>query len=1235
MTDRTWIWLLWRLSLFLCLFHPMWNYADGQTRYTIPEELKRGSVVGNILKDLELRQSEVSERRLRIASEDGKQYFSVDLKKGELVVNDRIDREGLCGQNPSCVLALQVLIDNPLQLFRVEVDIQDINDNFPVFITSEHVLNIAESTTVGTRFPLKGAEDLDVGSNALKSYKLSPNEHFVLNLKSTKSGVKVPELMLQKPLDREKQPVHQLVLTAVDGGSPPRSGTTEIVINVLDINDNAPQFEKVSYELQLREDTAKESTVLVVKAIDLDSGENGYVSYSFAEHTPDDVLKTFLINSQSGVVSLGTALDYEQKRKYEFDIRATDKGTPPMEGHCTVIVEVQDVNDNSPEIIVTSLTSSLREDSPVGTVVALITPKDVDSGQNGKTTVRLAGKYPFKLTPSLSGHFALVTDATLDRETFPQYNIKILVSDAGTPPLKDEKEITVDILDTNDSPPRFSQSEYTAYVKENVTPGKLICSVSATDPDAGENAKISYSILDSGDSPVSYVYINSDNGSVYSMQSFDYELIKMFKIQVQATDHGSPSLSSNATVNVFIVDQNDNAPSVIHPSAATGSLSHQRMPRSAKAGHLVTKVTAVDADSGHNAWISYKLAEATDESLFSVNVYTGEVRTRRAVLEQDDSSQTLLVDITDNGEPAQSTTVTVSIILEDGLHEPILDQRHELSQPSKKTDQMTFYLVTSLISISVLSLVTCLILVIKCAKGGKRSSTCCMRRMGSDDFTNRNLQLQLNTDGPIKYVEVLGGDMLSHSQSFRSCLSPLSEFSDFTLVKPSSTLDFRDMFSMLDASLPDNAWTFESQQKAFVVALSDVNDNAPTFSQRSYSVDIAENNAPGTPIVTVSASDPDSGENARLSYTILESQVHGTSVASYAYINQDNGNIFSMRSLDYELMNAFKIHVQVRDAGTPPLTSNVTVHVFVVDQNDNPPVIRYPMFDDEDGMQLTIPASAPVGHLVGKIVAVDPDSGYNAWLSYSIPPGPDSALFRIEPHSGQLRTVRRLAEDDKEVVSATYSFTVVVKDNGEPQLSSSVPVTVTVEEPGADVGSDLHKMSNARPDWMTNSTLYLIAALAAVSGVFLITMLVLLVWCIRSRSEYDCCYSRKGLRSRHSYHQRNHKDLHLQLNTDGPIRYMEVVGGPQEPYTRTYRPCYSTLSNSVRSDFVFVKTPMLSHNNTLNMTLTRKHLTNSSNEVRVFFLCMSASEVASSKALARCVLTSSFKPHYGSICGME
>ncbi|XP_055744874.1 protocadherin gamma-C5-like isoform X8 [Salvelinus fontinalis] len=814
MGYRDWRWLaLWWHHLFL-----LWSTIDGQTRYTIPEELKQGSVIGNLAKDLGLGLSEIFDRKLRVASEAGKQYFSVDAGKGELIVNEIIDREILCGQRASCVLPLQVVIENPLQLYRVEVEIRDINDNSPNFITNELTLKIAESVVVGRRFSLESAEDPDVGSNALKYYTISKDECFSLKIKDLSNGRKAPELVLEKRLDREKQAVHQLLLTALDGGNPVRSGTSQITITVLDVNDNFPVFEKALYKVSIDENSPKGTFMVKLKAIDIDDVQNGEVKYSFGERTPTAVLSIFDIDSDTGEMFLKGELDFENAATYEIDISAKDNGTPEMEGQCSVQVEVVDLNDNPPEIIFTSKPSPLREDAPSGTVVALISARDLDSGNNGKITLQLQRGNPFNMKPSFSNNYALVTSGVLDRESFSEYNIEITATDSGSPPLTTKKTIPVSIIDVNDNSPKFTQSSYDVYLKENGLPGSMLSSVSASDLDFGDNAKISYSILDSkvqGVSVSSYVYMNSDNGSIYSMHSFDYETLKVFQILVQAKDHGSPSLSSNTTVHVFILDQNDNAPAVIYPSAALGSLSHQKMPRSSKAGHLVTKVTAVDADSGHNAWISYKLAEATDASLFSVNTYTGEVRTKRTVSEQDDSSQRLLIEIKDDGEPVQSSTVTVAILVEDGLQEPILNLRQKAPEPGKKSGRITLYLILSLASVSMLSLVTFVVLAVKCVRNSRSSGSCCMRLDDLDGYNNpnRNLQIQLNTDGPIKYVEVLGGDMLSQSQSFRSCLSPMSEFSDFTFVKPSSTTDFKEMINVLDASLPDSAWTFESQQQ--------------------------------------------------------------------------------------------------------------------------------------------------------------------------------------------------------------------------------------------------------------------------------------------------------------------------------------------------------------------------------------------------------------------------------------
>ncbi len=811
---------MWKQAALWLFVSLLWNTVGAQIRYTIPEELKEGSVVGNIARDIGQDISDIANRKLQIASDSSTQYFSVDTRNGELIVNGRIDREALCGQSASCVMPLQLVIDNPLQLYRVNIEIQDINDNAPNFHTKDSILKIAESVVVGATFPIKSAEDLDVGSHSLKSYALSNNAYFRLNVKTLEDGKKVPELIVDKQLDREKQPVHKLILTALDGGDPVKSGTILIQILVQDTNDNEPRFEQSQYKASVQESTVFGSSILTVKATDLDEGINGEIQYFFGVRTPDNVRKCFNINAETGEITVIGKLDYELTKLYTFDVCAKDKGSPEQEGHSSVRLHIIDENDNIPEIVLTSLPSPVSENASVGTVVALINVKDLDSGDNGKVNLTISTHFPFKLKPAFDNHYSLVTGSLLDREANAEYAIEVVARDSGVPSLKSTKSVNLKILDVNDNPPVFSQPSYTVYIEENSPPGTSLFSVSASDIDQDKNAILSYSILDltSNQFPASsYFYINSENGTIYSMSSFDFEKMKLFSIVVQAKDHGSPSLSSNTTVHVFILDQNDNSPAVIYPFTTVGSVSHQRMPRSAKAGHLVTKVTAVDVDSGHNAWLFYRLAEATDASLFSVSLHTGEVRTKRVVSEHDDSSQRLLIEIKDNGEPIQSTTVTVDILIEDGIHEPISDYREKTTEPKKKTGKFTLYLIISLASMSLLCLLTFFILLVKCARG---SRICCIRRTNSEyKNSNRNLQIQLNSDGPIKYVEVLGGDMMSQSQSFGSYLSPMSEFSDLTLVKPSSTTNFTDTLNVLDASLPDSAWTFESQQVRHRIAI--------------------------------------------------------------------------------------------------------------------------------------------------------------------------------------------------------------------------------------------------------------------------------------------------------------------------------------------------------------------------------------------------------------------------------
>lgn len=810
---------LWTLSFYLaCL-----SCASAQLSYSVSEELSPGSVVGNIAKDLSLTAEGIVQRKLQVVSESTAQYFEVKQATGDLVIKQKIDREQICELSSVCSLHLEVLMENPLSIHRVVVDILDVNDNAPQFSTSNISLEISEAAAPGTRFRLESAHDPDVGANSLRTYHLAANDFFILKVETKSDGSKFPELVVDKALDRETQASFRLLLTAVDGGQPEKSGSTLLLIKILDVNDNAPVFDEPVTKVRLLENVARGTLVTKLNATDADSGTNGDLSFLLGKYTQERVLNLFSVDVKSGEIRVKGDVDYEKTAAYHITVQARDGGSPAMEGSCNVIVDIIDVNDNAPEVTLTSLTSPVSEDSAPGTVIALISARDLDSGMNGKVSLTVQPGLPFKLISAFGMHYSLITAGNLDREAVPEYTVVIKATDAGSPPL--------------------------------------------------------------------------------------------------------------------------------------------------------------------------------------------------------------------------------------------------------------------------------------------------------------------------------------------------------------------------------------SSQTTFVVKLSDVNDNAPIFSQPSYSVDIPENNAPSAPIAAVSATDADLGENAHISYSILPSMVQGSPITSYVYINPETGHIYSMRSLDHEQLNAFRIEVQAQDAGVPPQTTSVTVHVFVVDVNDNAPVIVHPSYPKDKRLQLTVPPSAGPGHLINKLVGVDADSGHNAWLFYSIAPGPNSGMFRIGAHSGDLRTTRKWAEEE---AGSTYDIMVIIQDNGDPPKSSSVNITVTVDEKGT--ANDAPASPRHTPFYhrtgMTDITLYLIISLACVSAVSFITFVILMVRCLRHRGPglggSDCCCYTHHRSSR--YHQRPSKDLHLQLNTDGPIRYMEVVGGPQEPHTRTYRPCYSTLSS--RSDFVFMKTPMLSHNNTLNMTLSRKHLMNSASEVR-------------------------------------
>ncbi|XP_050958599.1 protocadherin gamma-A12 [Labeo rohita] len=670
----------------------------GEVRYSVPEEMQRGSVIGNVARDLGIDETELVRRNARVVAEGSRQFCELNTETGSLLVSERMDREELCAQSVSCVLQFQLLLENPLKVYSLLLDIQDINDNSPAFDNGQTELELLESTVLGRRFPLESAHDPDIGANSVQHYQLSENEYFALEMNTQVDRNAYPELVLKKPLDRENQADHFLTLSGVDGGRPFRSGTASIHIHVLDANDNVPVFGQSVYKIRAQENSVRGTVLVKLNATDLDSGIYGEISYSFS-HVPDKTRGVVKVDHVTGEVKVTGELDYEEASSHELDVQAKDGGG--QSSHCKLIIDVIDVNDNAPVIAVKSISATVPEDASPGTMVALLHVYDLDTGTSGRVTCEISSDVPFKLVSEVKNYFMLVIDGVLDREKCPHYNITVTAVDAGTPPLFSSKTVAITVTDINDNPPIFRHSDYSIKFSENQPQGTPVIKVGADDADEGQNARILYSISEDA---VSHLSINSETGEMFTLHPFDYETSTHFHVRVMARDEGRPSFTSTCTVQIFIADQNDNAPVVLYPVQFDGYLAHDIVPRAAPAGYLVTKVIAVDADAGHNAWLSYRIVKATKSNLFTIGLHCGEIRTLRLFAEDDEIKQTLIVSVSDNGLESLSTTATVNIMIEDGL--PIIDELFARgTDESHGNSDLTLYLIMALAGMSSLFLV--------------------------------------------------------------------------------------------------------------------------------------------------------------------------------------------------------------------------------------------------------------------------------------------------------------------------------------------------------------------------------------------------------------------------------------------------------------------------------------------------------------------------------------------------
>lgn len=645
------------------------------TRYITYEEDAPGTEIGNLSQDLKIDPADDPDTSFRFMQENNSSVVQMREIDGLLSVAERIDREQLCPRTPRCFITFDIVAfsKEKFQLIHVEIEVKDINDHPPHFPSNQTRLEILENLPVGSRFPLQVALDEDVGENYIQSYNISSCSHFSIQVRDREDGVKCAELVLMRELDREVEDSYSLEVTATDGGARSKSGSMTVEIKVLDFNDNSPTFEHSDLKVELNEDSPVGYRVVKVHAFDPDDGINGEVVYAFSEEVPAEVARLFHIDSHTGDVTLKALVDFEKRRSYELKIRASDSGENSIPSNCKVAIEVVDVNDNAPEISIKPMTSSsdgvafITEAAAAESFVALIRTTDRDSGSNGYVRVHLLGHEHFSLQQAYGDSFMITTSSTLDREKIPEYNLTVVAEDLGTPPFKTVRQYTIRVTDENDNAPLFSKSIYEVSVLENNIPGSYVTTVVARDSDTGKNAKVSYKVIESevpGGSPVStYVSVDANSGSLYTLRSFDFETLQQIELVIQAEDKGTPSLSSTSIIRIKVVDQNDNYPYFTFPLLVNDSADIP-LPFNAPAGYLALRVSAEDEDEGVNGDLSYQIVQG-DPKLFSVNKNTGEIALKQWLAAEIGEVLELRVSVTDNGRSPLASCATIRFVVSD------------------------------------------------------------------------------------------------------------------------------------------------------------------------------------------------------------------------------------------------------------------------------------------------------------------------------------------------------------------------------------------------------------------------------------------------------------------------------------------------------------------------------------------------------------------------------------------
>ncbi|XP_016278650.2 protocadherin-23 [Monodelphis domestica] len=1021
------------LGLFLHMW--LWTASGSSAQVynlslTVDEGLPPDTLVGDILAGLPGEQQGVGDGFF--LSEDSGDSpllddFHIDTDTGIIRTARSLDRERRDRYSFVAATLLGAVV-------QVEIAVNDVNDHSPRFPSDSLQLDISELSPPGTAFRLPGARDPDAGLFSTQGYTLLQIPELTQNVEgpyfqlryggpgqqSSSSGSSSPleplDLVLVRRLDREEAAAHELMIEAWDGGSPRRTGRLQVEVRVLDENDNPPVFNQSEYRTSVREDAPPGTAVCRVHATDLDLGSNGQVRYSLRARQPstgglDSEGAFFSVEELSGVVRVRRPLDREAQARYRLVVEALDGGAEPEAASALVSIEVLDVNDNRPAIHLLFLTeggvAQVSEGARRGDYVARVSVSDLDrdpeeeatevgvgseAGSAGITLSLEGGLGSFALRPGGPRDvFFLCVEGPLDRESRSLYELLLVATDSGSPPLSTQEILLLRVTDVNDQAPHFSQERYYASVSEAAAPGTAVLRLSASDGDepGTDHARVRYALAQVQPSngcipeeavsgarcpPLAFA-VDPESGVISTIGTLDREVQEAVELQIEARDLGHPPLSSTCWLSLTIEDVNDNEP-VFQRQVYNASVAEH-----APSGHCFLQVKASDADTGRYGHIEYLLYDGFHSSeqsqAFQIDPHTGHICVSQDIdRERDPVTYDLLVKAQDGG--GLSAQAFVRVELKDvNDNQPVFNPASYVTSISGHTQPGT----------EILNVVA----------------------------TDRDAGIY----GVVAY-ELIPGDFSSlftvdAATGIIYLISTLSHLESTIVFLTISARDGGGLTSMTNADV-----TIHILQTALAPAI---------FERSKYVFSIHEDMPEDSPVGTVKAREP-SNSLETVSYRISSGDPYGSFT-----IDPKFGVIRTRKQLDHETQSRVILTIQSQ-LGSSPVYSSTQVNITVIDVNDNPPIF-HAASDEVRLLQSTLPGTALyIAH------AEDKDSDQNGYVQYTIE-NQRSSIFSIDSDTGVIYLSGTLGQE----MQQSWTLYIRAKDRGVPHLTSLFMLTVTIEKP--------------------------------------------------------------------------------------------------------------------------------------------------------------------------------------------